>query len=129
MPPPTPLEKIVTVIRHEVSEDLTHPYSYAIQATYSIGEYPTVLRNFLPYLVGKNEGDEYVVLGFQYIGPGDTQPRKWRCFKVSALRAVEIIDLEYTDDIPDPLKFKKLWKQNCIDDVEEWRRKNYISGA
>jgi hypothetical protein len=126
-------DDIKAVMDHKTTP--SSPTSKAIEAKYP-GPHPTTVRKFLPYLLGYSPGpggtDVPVVLCYQYVGPPPIEAppsiKNWRCFKVDALTAVAITEFQPdpTFTPPAPLKFGKVKKQNGIDDVQEWRRKNYI---
>jgi hypothetical protein len=105
--------------------------SKAIQAKYLLVK-PDVVRKFLPVLVGPEPdgSNEPVVLCYQYepaADPSHPSKKNWRCFKVNSLDEVSIIVFNTTPKFNSP-KFthKKVDRQNCVDEIEEWRKKPYV---
>jgi len=107
--------------------------SKAIQAKY-LNANPTVVRKLLPVLLGPEPDDsnEPVVLCYQYEGPAPVDPnhpskKNWRCFKVKSLTEVAIIEFATNPKFKSPpFTHKKVEKQNCVDVIEEWRKKPYV---
>jgi len=120
-----------SVIRQVIRKPTGTPK--AVQAKHTRDLAGTIPRKFLPYLLGPKDPDAQAderVLCYQYEGPTTASLPGWRCLNVSQLvpGSASIITFTYGGSIPDPLTYKKVKKQNCVNDIDQWRQDPYVSG-